>query len=122
MALLCLPHLALELSVRHCLAWEGANEVKEEEEEEHAKDGTNNKLVSPAADDGARRNGGYRCCCTAAVAAVAAIAVQLGHVVSANSVQSYRCADIGSNKLTTIELWCTPHHLLSSSLRRRHIV
>jgi hypothetical protein len=57
-ALLCLPRLASELSVGHCLTWEGENEVKEEEEEEHAKDGMNNKLVNPAADDGARHDGG----------------------------------------------------------------
>ncbi len=81
--------MALELSVGHRLAWEGANEVKEEEEEEHAEDGTNDELVNPAADDGTRRDGGCGCRCALAVAAVAAVEVWSGHVVSADSVQAY---------------------------------
>jgi hypothetical protein len=121
-ALLCLPCLALESSVGHHLAWEGANEVKEEEEEEHAKDGTNDELANPTADDSARRNRRCKHRPTMAVAAVAAIAVRSGHVVSANLVRAYRCVDIGSNKPTDFELWCTPHHLLSSLLKRHHIV
>jgi hypothetical protein len=112
-ALLCLPRLTLELSVGHRLAWEGADEVEEEEEEEHAKDGMNNEIVNPAADDGARCNGGCGCRHAAAVATVAPIAVQSGHVVSANLVQVYRGTDVGSNKSTDIELRCTPHHLIN---------
>jgi hypothetical protein len=102
--------LVSELSVGHCLAWEGADEVEEEEEEEHAEDGMNNKLVNPVADDGARHNGGCGRRRTMAVAAVAAVAVRSGHVVSANLVQAYRGADIGSNKPTDVELRCTPYH------------
>ncbi len=86
--------------------------MEEEEEEEHAKDGTNDKLVNPAADDGARRGGGWGCRCTATVAAVATVAVRSGHVVSANLVQAYRGADVGSNKPMDVELRCTPHHLI----------
>jgi hypothetical protein len=111
--LLCSQRLASELSVGHRLAWEGADEVVEEEEEEHAKDGMNNKLVNPAVDDGARHNRGCRRRCAAAVAAVAAIAVRSGHVVSADSVQAYCGADVGLNKPTDVELWCTPHHLIN---------
>ncbi len=74
----------MELSIGHRLRWEGADEVEEEEEEELAEDGTNDELVNPAADDGVRRDGGFGRRCAAAVAAVAAIAVQSGHVVSAN--------------------------------------
>jgi hypothetical protein len=114
-ALLCSPRLASELSVGHRLAWEGADEVveeEEEEEEEHAEDGTNNELVNPAADDGARRDGGCGRRRAAAVAAVAAVAVRSGYVVSADLVQAYRGADVGSNKLTDVELRCTPHHLI----------
>jgi hypothetical protein len=87
--------------------------VEEAEEEEHAEDGTNDKLVNPAADDGARRDGGCGRRCAAAVAAVAAVAVRSGHVVSADSVQAYRGADVGSNKPTDVELRCTPHHLIN---------
>ncbi len=108
-----MPRLASKLFVGHRLAWEGAEEVEEEEEEEHAKDGTNNELVNPAADNGVRRNGGCGCRCTAAVAAVAAIAVRSGHVVSANSVQAYCGADVGSNKPTNVELRCMPDHLIN---------
>ncbi len=86
--------------------------MEEEEEEEHAKDGMNNKLVNPAVDDGAMRDGGCGRHCAVAVAAVAATAVQSGHVVSANSVQAYCDADIGSNKPTDVKLRCTPHHLI----------
>ena len=86
--------------------------MEEEEEEEHAKDGTNNELVNPAADDGARRNGGCRRRRAAAIAAVAAVAVRLGHMVSANLVQAYPGADVGSNKPTDVKLQCTPHHLI----------
>jgi hypothetical protein len=111
-ALLCLPCLALELSVGHRLAWEWVDEVEEEEEEEHAEDGTNNELVNPAADNGARRDGGCRRHRTMAVAAIAAVPVWLGHVVSADSVQAYRGADIRSNTPTDIELRCMPHHLI----------
>jgi hypothetical protein len=111
-ALLCLPRLALELSVGHRLAWEWADEVEEEEEEEHAKDGTNNELVNPAADNGPRRDGGCGHRRTMAVAAITAIAAQSGHVVSADLVQAYRGADVGSNKPTDGKLWCTPHHLI----------
>jgi hypothetical protein len=111
-ALLCLPRLASELSVGHCLAWEGADEVEEEEKEEHAKDGTNNEVINPAADDGARRNGGCGHRCATALAAVASVAVQSGHVVSADSVQAYRGADVGLNKPTDVKLQCTPHHLI----------
>jgi hypothetical protein len=111
-ALLCSPHLALELSVGHHLAWEEADEVEEEEEEEHSEDGTNDELVNPAADDSARRNGRCRRRHAAAVPAVAAVAVQLGHVVSANLVQAYRGADIRSNKPTDVKLQCMPHHLI----------
>jgi hypothetical protein len=111
-ALLCLLHLALELSIGHRLAWEGVDEVEEEEEEEHAKDGTNDELVNPAADDSARHDRGCGRCCAVAVAAVAAITVWSGHVVSANLVQAYRDADVGSNKPTDVELRCTPHHLI----------
>ncbi len=112
-ALLCLLRLASELSVGHHLAWEGIDEVEEEEEEEHAEDGTNNKLINPAADDGMRRNGGCGCRCAAAVAVVAAVAVWSGHVVSADSVQAYCGADIGSNMTTDVELRCMPHHLIN---------
>jgi hypothetical protein len=112
-ALLCLPRLALELSVRHRLAWEGADEVEEEEEEEDAKDGMNNELINPAADNGTRRDGGCRHHRAAAVAAVAAVAVRSGHVVSANLVQAYCSVDIGLNKPTDVELWCMPHHLIN---------
>jgi hypothetical protein len=107
-----LPHLALELSVGHRLAWEGADEVEEEEEEELAKDGMNNELVNPEADDGARRDGGCRCHCATAVAAVAAVAVRSGRVMSTDSVQAYHCADVGSNKPTDVKLQCMPHHLI----------
>jgi hypothetical protein len=103
----------LELSVGHRLAWEGVDEVEEEEKEEHAEDGMNDKFVNPAADDGARRNGGSGCRHAAAVAAVAAVAVWLGHVVSANSVQAYRGADVGSNMPTDVKLRCMPHHLIN---------
>jgi hypothetical protein len=112
-ALLCLPRLALELSIGHHLAWEGDDEVEEEEEEEHAEDGTNNKLVNPAADDGARHDGGSGHCHAAAITAVAAVAVWLGHVVSADLVQAYYDADVGSNMPTDIKLQCTPHHLIN---------
>jgi hypothetical protein len=111
-ALLCVPRLALELSVGHCLAWEGADEVEEEEEEEHAKDGTNKELINPVADDGAGCNRGCRHRCAAAVAAIATIAVRSGYVVSADLVQAYRGADVGLNKPTDVELRCTPHHLI----------
>jgi hypothetical protein len=111
--LLCLPRLASVLSVGHRLAWEGVDEVEEEEEEEHAEDGMNDKLVNPVADDGARRNGGSGRRHAAAVAAVAAVAVWLGHVVSANLVQAYCGADVGSNTPTDVELRCTPHHLIN---------
>ncbi len=87
--------------------------MEEEEEEEHAKNGTNNKLINPAADDGARRDGGCGRYHVAALAAIAAIAVRLGHVVSADLVQAYRGADVGSNKPTDIELRCMPHHLIN---------
>jgi hypothetical protein len=111
--LLCLPRLALESSIGHCLAWKGADEMEEEEEEEHAKDGTNNKLVNPAADDGARRDGGCGRCCAVAVTAVAAVAVRSGHVVSADLVQAYCSANVGSNKPTDVKLRCIPHHLIN---------
>ncbi len=111
-ALLCSPRLASELSVGHHLALEGADEVEDEEEEEHAEEGTNDELVDPAAGDGAGRDGGCGRRRAAAVAAVAAVAVRSGHVVSANSVQAYRGADVGSNKPTDVELRCTPHHLI----------
>jgi hypothetical protein len=112
-ALLCSMRLALELSLGHRLAWERADEVEEEEEEEHAKDRTNDELVNPAADDGARRDGGCGRRLAAAVAAIAAVAVRSGHVVSADSVQAYRGADIGLNKPMDVELRCTPHHLIN---------
>ncbi len=83
--------------------------MEEEEEEERAKDG---KLVNPAADDGARCNGGCGRRRAAAVAAVTAIAVRSGHVVSADLVQVYCGADVGSNKPTDVELRCTPHNLI----------
>jgi hypothetical protein len=102
--------------------WEGANEVKEEEEEEHAKDEMNGELVNPAADDGAKRDEGCGRRRAVAVAAVATIAVRLGHVVSADSVQVYRGADVGLNKPMDIELRCKPHHSLLSSSRHCHIV
>ncbi len=107
-----MPRLASELSVGHHLAWEGADEVEEEEKEEHAKDGMNDELVNPAADNGARRNGGCGCRCAVAVAAVAAVVVRSGHVVSADLVQVYHGADIGSNKPTDVKLRCMPHHLI----------
>jgi hypothetical protein len=111
--LLCLPRLASEFFVGHRLAWEGADEVEEEEEEEeHAKDGTNDKLVNPAADDGARRDGRCGRRRATAVAAIAAVAVRSGHVVSTDSVQAYRGADVGSNKTMDVKLRCTPHHLI----------
>ncbi len=87
--------------------------MEEEEEEEHAKDGTNNKLVNPAADNGARRDRRCGRRRAAAVAAIAAVAVRLGHVVSANLVQRYRSANVGLNKPTDVKLWCTPHHLIN---------
>ncbi len=87
--------------------------MEEEEEEEHAEDGTNDELVNPAADDGARRDGGCGCRRAAAVAAIAAVAVWLGHVVSANSVQAYHGADVGSNMPTDVELRCTLHRLIN---------
>jgi hypothetical protein len=86
--------------------------VEEEEEEEHTKDGMNDKLINPAADDGARRDRGCGRRRAAAVAAVANVAVRLGHVVSADSVQAYCGADVGSNKPTDIKLRCTSHHLI----------
>jgi hypothetical protein len=101
------------LSVRHRLAWEGADVVVEEEEEEHTEDGTNNKLINPAADESTRRNGGCGHRRAAAVAAVAAVAVLSGQVVSANSVQAYCGADVGLNKPTDVELRCMPHHLIN---------
>jgi hypothetical protein len=72
-----LATLGLGLSVGHCLAWEGADEVEEEveKEEEHAKDGTNDELVNPAVDNGMRHDGGCGRHRAAAVAAIAAIAV-----------------------------------------------
>jgi hypothetical protein len=88
--------------------------VEEEEEEEHAEDGTNNKLINPpAADDGARCDGGSGRCRAAAVAAIATIAVWLGQVVSADSVQAYHGTDVGSNTPTDIKLRCTPNHLIN---------
>ncbi len=105
--------MASELSVRHRLAWEGADEVVEEEEEEHAEDGKNNELINPAADDGARHDGGCGHRHAVAVAAIAAVAVRSGHVVSADSVQAYCSADVGSNKPMDIELRCMPHHLIN---------
>ncbi len=87
--------------------------MEEEEEEEHAKDGMNDELVNPATDDGARRDGGCGRRCAAAVAAIAAVAVQSGHVVSADLVQAYRGADVRSNTPTDIKLRCTPHHLIN---------
>ncbi len=48
-----------------------------------------------------------------AVADIAAIAVWLGHVVSADLVQAYRGADVGSNRPTDIELRRMPHHLIN---------
>ncbi len=111
-ALLCSLRLALELSVGHRLAWEGADEVEEEEEEEQGKDGTNEELVNPAVDDRARRDGGCGCRRAGAVAAVATIAMRSGHVVSANSVQAYCGTDVDLNKPMHVELWCTPHHLI----------
>ncbi len=112
-ALLCLPRLALESSIGHHLAWEGADEVEEEEEEEHAKDGTNDELVNPAVDNGTRCNGGCGRHCAAAIAAFAAVAVRSGHVVSADLVQAYCGVDVGSNKPTDVELRCMPHHLIN---------
>ncbi len=112
MALLCLPRLASELSVGHRLAWEGVDEVEEEDGEEHAEDGTKDKLINPVVDDGARRDGGCGHRCGAAVAAVAAVAVWLGHVVSANLVQAYRRADVRSNMPTDVKSRCMPHHLV----------
>ncbi len=112
LALLCLLPLALESSIGHRLAWEGADEV-EEEEEEHAKDGTNNELVNPTANDISRCDGGCGHHHAASVAAVAAIAVRSGHMVSANSFQVYCGADVGSNKPTDVELRCMPHHLIN---------
>jgi hypothetical protein len=70
--------LALDLSVGHRLAWEGADEVVEEEEEEHAEDVTNNELVNPAADNSVRCNGGCGHRRAAAIATVAAITVRSG--------------------------------------------
>jgi hypothetical protein len=49
----------------------------------------------------------------AAVAAVAAVTVWSGHVVSANLVQAYCCAEVGLNTPTDVELRCTPHHLIN---------
>jgi tRNA A37 N6-isopentenylltransferase MiaA len=49
----------------------------------------------------------------AAVAAVTPVAVRSGHVVSANLVQAYPGADVGSYKPTDVELRCTPHHLIN---------
>ncbi len=100
--------------------WEGVDKLEEEEEEEHAEDGMNDKLINPVADDGARRNRGCGRCCTAVVVAVAAVAVRSGHVVSANSVQVYCGADVGSNKPTDVELRCTPHHLINVMDPPRH--
>jgi hypothetical protein len=102
------------LSFGHCLAWEGADEVEEEEEEEHAEDGTNNKLVNPTVDDGTRCKGGCGYRHAAAIAAVAAVAVQSGHVVSADLVQAYWGADVGSNKPMDVKSRCTPHTSLTS--------
>ncbi len=87
--------------------------MEEEEEEEHAEDGTNNELVNPAADNCTRRDRGCSHHCATAVATVAAIAVWLGHVVSANLVQAYCGADVGSNTPTDIKLRCMPHHLIN---------
>jgi hypothetical protein len=87
--------------------------VEEEEEEEHDKNGMNDKLVNPTADDGARCDGGCGRRRAAAVAAIAAVAVQSGHVASANLVQVYRGMDIGLNKPTDVKLRCTPHHLIN---------
>ncbi len=87
--------------------------MEEEEEEEHAEDGTNDKLVNPAVDNGARRDGGCGHCRAAAVTAVTTAAVWSGHVVSADSVQAYCSADVGSNTPTDVELRCMPHHLIN---------
>ncbi len=87
--------------------------MEEEEEEEHAEDGTNNKLVNPMADDGARRDRGCGHRRAAAVAAITAVAVRSGHVVSADSVQAYRGADVKPNKPTDVKLQCIPHHLIN---------
>ncbi len=84
----------------------------EEEEEEHAEDGMNNELVNPAVNNGARGEGESGRRHTTAVAAIAAIAVWLGHVVSANLVQAYCGADVGLNTPTDVKLRCTPHHLI----------
>jgi hypothetical protein len=93
--------------------WEGVDEVEEEEEEEeHAEDGTNDKLVNPVAYDGTRRDGGCGCRRAVAIAAITTVAVWSGHVVSADSVQAYCGADVGSNTPTDVKLWCTPHHLI----------
>ncbi len=86
--------------------------MEEEEEEEHAKDGTKNKLINPVADDSVRCNGGCGRRRAVAVTAVAAVTVRSGHVVSANSVQAYHGADVGSNKPMDVKLRCTPHHLI----------
>jgi hypothetical protein len=104
----------LKSSVGHRLAWEGVDEVEEEEEEEeeHTKDGTNDELVNPAADDVARHDRGCGHHHAAAVSTIAAVAVRSGHVVSADFVQVYRGADVGSNKPTDVKLQCTPHHLI----------
>ncbi len=72
----------------------------------------NHELVNPTADDGARYDGGCRRRRAAAVAAVAAVAVWSGQVVSADSVQAYSGADVGSNTPTDVKLRCTPHHLI----------
>eukprot|EP00984_Skeletonema_dohrnii_P030426 scaffold21891_cov94-Skeletonema_dohrnii-CCMP3373.AAC.1 len=37
----------------------------------------------------------------------------LGHIISADSVQAYRGVDIGSNKPTVEEMERTPHHLVN---------
>ncbi len=87
--------------------------MEEEEEEEHAKDGTNNELVNPAADNGARHDRGCGRRCAAAIAAVTTVAVQSGHVVSADLVQVYRGVDVGLNKPTDVKLRCTPHPLIN---------
>ena len=82
-ATLCSRPVASDLSFGHRLA--STEEDDEDEDDEDDED----------AGEATTKDGGAR-----------------GHVVSADSVQVYRGADVGSNKPTRSELDVTPHHLI----------
>ena len=116
-AVLCSPLVASAVSRGHRLASGGEEEMEEDEyedidEDEH-EDGGGTKgeddvvdLAEEEDDDEAGRRRGR------VVGRRDRAVVARGHVVSADSVQVYRGADVGSNKPTRIELGITPHHLI----------